>query len=331
MYPILFRLHLFGHQIPVYSYGLMLVVCFLACVKVGQWLARNHGIDQRIFTDAVCLALGSGLVGARLCHVIENFRQFTRADLTVWQNLANIVNTREGGLTFYGGLIFATLCCIAFGKYHRVSILLGMDLAAPLVMIGLGIGRIGCFLNGCCYGELCNQPWGVSFPYYSNAYIEQVGEGKISPPPPLTQQTGDGDWRLLAPDSPEFTANPQLSRLAAQSRSLPVQPTQLYSAVTALLLAGILICYLGVPHARGRVFALMMILEGASRYVLELIRVEPAVYTLHFDGRAYGFSTSMVLGLQIFVAGVAMWFLLCRPAQSGRASTPSPDVQISMP
>ncbi len=113
--------------------------------------------------------------------MIENLGEYTRGDLSVWQNLANIVNTRSGGLTFYGGFLLATPACIAYAIRNRIPVLVGMDIVAPVLMIGLGLGRIGCFMNGCCYGERCDLPWAVRFPYDSNAYVEQFEKGEIAP------------------------------------------------------------------------------------------------------------------------------------------------------
>ncbi len=303
----LFRIHLFGHEFPIYGYGLMLVVAFLACVKLSQWLGLRKGIKPEWFIDATLIALATGLIGARLFHVLENLPEYTRSDLDVLQNLHNIVNTREGGLTFYGGLLLATPCCILYALYRKVPILLGMDIVAPVVMIGLGFGRIGCFLNGCCYGEQCNAPWAMRFPYFSNVYIEQYEQGKLTAPVDLQSPKG-----LMNPHLPPISTTANLQAEAASATSLPVHPAQLYSAFTAFLLCGLLVAYLSLPHVDGRVFALMLILEGFARYVLEMIRVEPNVATLHFHGQAYGLSISMILGAIVIATGIIMWTLLGR-------------------
>ena len=217
-------------------------------------MARGkNGIDPKLFTDAVVLAIASGLVGSALPCFGKPAR-FHPARSDGLAEHRNIFNTRQGGLTFYGGLLLATPVLILYARWHRVPVLVGMDIGAPLVMIGLGLGRIGCFLNGCCYGELCDLPWGVSFPYYSYAYTDQVDQGQIAPPPELTRLTAAG-WTMIAPDSPEFKNDPKLAAIAATSRALPVHPTEIYSTITALLLAGLLITYMGLPHLNGRVFA----------------------------------------------------------------------------
>jgi phosphatidylglycerol---prolipoprotein diacylglyceryl transferase len=305
-----FRFQLFGHEFPVYGYGLMLVVAFLACVKTSQWLGKRSGIHPDIFVNAAIIAMVTGVIGARMSHVLENFNDYTRSDLSVWQNLSNAINIREGGLTFYGGFLLATPCCILYAWKNKVPILLGMDIVAPVLMIGLGFGRIGCFLNGCCYGEQCQLPWAVQFPYYSDAYLDQFYHSQITPPSELVNYDEKGVPSLISPHSPQMRDEPLLQSIAAHEKALPVHPTELYSAFTAFLLAGLLIAYFTLPHIDGHVFLLMMILEGFSRFVLEIIRVEPAVWTLHLGGQSYGYSISMILGLQIMIAGLILWKIL---------------------
>ncbi len=214
-------------------------------------------------------------------------------------------------MTFYGGLLLATPCCILYARFRKVPILLGMDIVAPVLMVGLGFGRIGCFLNGCCYGAQCTLPWAVRFPYYSNAYVEQYEQGKLNVPPELQTSAG-----LLNPHLPPVSTDAHLRAAAAAASALPVQPTELYSSFTAFLLAVLLIAYLGLPHAEGRVFAMMLMLEGFARYVLELIRVEPSVATVRFGGQTYGLSISMILGLAIVMAGFIMWKAIGRRRRS---------------
>ncbi|MGA3067620.1 MAG: prolipoprotein diacylglyceryl transferase [Tepidisphaeraceae bacterium] len=312
-----FRLHLFGREIPIYGYGLMLVVAYLACVKSGQWLGKYAGIRAELFSGAAAIAMVTGIIGARLCHILENFPQYSRSDLTVWKNLANMANTREGGLTFYGGFLLATPCCILYAIKNKIPVLLGMDIVAPVLMIGLGIGRIGCFMNGCCYGERCDHlPWAVRFPYDSNAYVEQFEKRQLVPPAPLIRRGEDGTISLLPADGPEIAGDPDLQSLAAASRALPVHPAEIYSAITAFLLAAVLISYFTLPHIDGRVFALMLILEGFGRFVLEIIRVEPPVWQLHIGPHSFGWSTSMILGLLNCLGGIVLWWVLpLRPAK----------------
>src|SRR5436309_1822794 len=73
-----------------------------------------------------------------------------------------------------------------YGRKKKIPITLGMDIIAPCLMIGLGFGRIGCFLNGCCHGAVCDEPYAVTFPYYSNPYLDQFDhlKGPLAPKVP---------------------------------------------------------------------------------------------------------------------------------------------------
>jgi prolipoprotein diacylglyceryltransferase len=105
----------------------------------------------------------------------------------------------------------------------------------------------------------------------------------------------------LAPLPADAVAkDPALANIAASEKSNPVHPAQLYSTITSLLISAILLCYFTMPHSTGRVFAMMLMLEGPSRFLLEMLRVEPPVLG--------PMSLSMVLGAILFVIGVGMWF-----------------------
>ena len=310
MFPELFRLP-FLH-LPVYGYGVMLVIGFLAATELGRFLARRGGLDPDFFSTAAILALVSGLAGARISHVLENWRLYTSPDRTAVQNLVAAVNISNGGLTFYGGFILATAVILVYAIRKGVPIRRSMDVVAPCLMVGLGFGRIGCFLFGCCFGSACPLPWAVSFPYGSPAYAADVYDGRVNPPPGLEQldaQTG----RAYLVERARADADPALAPLAARQRSTLIHPTQLYSTFGAWLLAGVCVAYWTLAPSPGRVFALMLLLEGPNRFLLELVRVEPPVVG--------DFSYSMVVAVIVTVAGVVLWFAFARPP---RPATPAP-------
>ena len=290
-----------GLDMPVYGYGLMMVIGFLLALELAKFLARRTGFDPEIFVNCGLIALVAGVLGARLSHVLENWSDFT-ASPSVWTNLKHIANIRSGGLTFYGGLLFATPMCLLYGWYKKVPLRVGMDIIAPCVMVGLAFGRVGCFLNGCCYGAECNAPWAVEFPYHSNAYVDQWRDKKITPNQDLIVADDDGKLSLLSPEAAARV--PELREAVEHEHALPVHPAQLYSTFNALLIAAVLVAFYTIRHVPGRVFALMFILKGITRFLLEMLRVEPPV--MHLGG--WGLSFSMVISLCLIAGGIVLWY-----------------------
>jgi len=307
MLPELFHFTIAGHEIHLYTYGLMMIVGFFGAVYLARYLANKSGLDGEVFVNAGLIALLSGVVGARLSHVLENLDEFTRADRTAMQNFISMINLSSGGLTYYGGFILGFIVLVWYGRKKKVPITLGMDIIAPCLMIGLGFGRIGCFLNGCCHGAVCDEPYAITFPYYSNPYIDQYDHGKgplkDKVPQQLVEQTY-GQPRLISPAEAQAKGDTQLLALMKQQRSLPVHAAQLYSTITCFILAALLVAYFSMPHVAGRVFALMLMLEGLTRFLLEMLRVEPPVIG--------SFSLSMVIGLMLVGMGAILWIAFGR-------------------
>jgi len=299
------------NYLPVYGYGAMLVIGFLCATQLAKYLARRCGLDGETFVNAGLLALITGVIGARFSHVLESLadpanQEFARNGKDFWDNFKSMLNVSSGGLTFYGGFLLATPILIWYAIRKKVPLLTGMDIMAPCIMIGLAFGRIGCYLNGCCYGEECSLPWGAAFPYGSNAFVEQFEKNEIDVPPQLLKKEAGGRIRLLTRG--ELHGNPVLEKLADSLHSKPVHPTELYSSFNAFFIAAILLIFFSVTSAPGRVFALMLILKGASRYILEMIRVEPPVWFEH----TLKLSFSMGLSLALIALGIFMWWMCGR-------------------
>jgi len=246
----IFRIPTPWGYLPIYGYGLMMVIGFLAAVELAKFLCRRTTppIDPELFVNAALIALIAGVIGARLSHVLENLPEYTRPELGAWRNFLNMINIRSGGLTFYGGLLLAFPIVVAYGIHKKVHIRKGMDIAAPCITLGLAFGRIGCFLNGCCYGAECKLPWGVEFPYQSSAYVDEVYRGEITPPADLMINDAGRD-RLLTKDElrqgfaqrevkdldgrwvkERVTVSPAARALASKEESRELHPAQLYSS-----------------------------------------------------------------------------------------------------
>jgi phosphatidylglycerol:prolipoprotein diacylglycerol transferase len=180
---IYFAPQLFGPSgLPIRGFGLMVLLGVLSGHAVAVWLARRANLaPDAIFSLAVWLMIG-GFLGARTFYVLQYWNTFLMPSPDapeVLPTLMKIVQVTEGGLVLYGSIIGGT---IALGLYcwrHKLSPLAIGDIVAPALMIGLAFGRIGCFLNGCCYGGACELPWAVQFPPESPAYESQFVSGQI--------------------------------------------------------------------------------------------------------------------------------------------------------
>jgi len=163
------------------SYGLMLSIGFLAGIMFAAWRAKKAGENpDHIYNLSFWLVISS-LVGARLYYVITHYDEF-RANkglslpIRIFTELKNMFWPVGGdgqigisGLILYGGLIFATIAAAVYLKKHKLSIPKYMDLLGPSVGLGEFFTRIGCFLNGCCFGKPTDSFVGVVFPETSAA------------------------------------------------------------------------------------------------------------------------------------------------------------------
>ena len=153
MFPVICR---FG-PVTVYSYGLMLAVAAVVCTFLASRDARKINIPAGVIADLVFGTVVTGILGARLFYILLNYRFFIDHPL-------EIVMIQNGGLAWHGGLIAATLAGIRFIHRKRLHLPTMLDLVAPYAALGESIGRIGCFLNGCCYGR--GVSWGIYFPVH---------------------------------------------------------------------------------------------------------------------------------------------------------------------
>jgi phosphatidylglycerol:prolipoprotein diacylglycerol transferase len=158
MHPILLKLG----PVTLYTYGAMLVLAFsLSTWLAGRILRQLPPELQRLtpgqVVDLSCLALLGGIVGARLFFVVLHW-QFVLDEpqdlLALWQ----------GGLVWYGGFAGGVGTVWLYARRHRVSCRWVLDLFAPALALGHAVGRVGCFLNGCCYGEMTDAWCGVIMP-----------------------------------------------------------------------------------------------------------------------------------------------------------------------
>jgi phosphatidylglycerol:prolipoprotein diacylglycerol transferase len=164
MHPILFNIG----KVPIHSYGFMLALSFLFGIWLGSYRAKRNGLNPDVVSDIGFWIILSAIIGARLYYVGLHFEEFEG-------NLLGIINPFEGGsmgiggLVMYGGYIGAILASILYFKLKKLPLLPYADAVAPSIGLGIFLTRIGCFLNGCCFGAACESPFGVHFPASSPA------------------------------------------------------------------------------------------------------------------------------------------------------------------
>ena len=163
--------------LPIRSYGVMLLVAVLAATGLAMRRARRVGVDPDLILTLIFWMFVSGIVGARTFYVVEYWPQFQHA--RAWDTLVAVINVAKGGLVVYGSLLGGTLGLIVFVVRSRLRLLAILDLMIPSVVLGMAIGRIGCLLNGCCFGGACDLPWAVTFPWNSPPHQHQVEHGEV--------------------------------------------------------------------------------------------------------------------------------------------------------
>ncbi len=228
-------------SVPVFGYGAMLLLSFWSAGTYAAWRARQQGLPEKLMWDLAIVILMSGIAGARVFYLIQKREQVFAGVESVGQFLFKIVNLPDGGIVLYGGVIGGAIAYVLFCRFHQLSALNVADIITPSIFLGLGFGRIGCFLNGCCFGDYCELPWGVSYPAGTNTFDALVYRGEIP-------------------------ANAEATPL--------LHPTQIYSSLNAFLLAAVTANYYVVRPYAGSVLAVGWIIYPITRFLIERIRAD---------------------------------------------------------
>jgi phosphatidylglycerol:prolipoprotein diacylglycerol transferase len=285
MYPKLFEIP-YVH-LPVWSYGVMLVVGFLSAIALIRRLSRDITPDPEMITSAALYTLVAGIIGARIFYVVHYWDRFSDRPL-------DILVIWKGGLELLGGVILAVTVNIIYLRFHKLPVRKYLDILAIGLLLALSFGRIGCFLRGCCFGEPTDVPWAVRFPYGSDAYRSQVSANPARnrekpqlelPADFFEYHNKSGVFYQQLKPYESLTDEQQQLVTNGPYRCLPVHPTQLYSSGIALVCA--LVLYLFWRRSRnaeksemgrsfltkpGSTFALMFILYGFVRFFIEFLR-----------------------------------------------------------
>ena len=155
MHPILFHLGSF----PVHSYGVMIALAFVFGLWTATLRAKRVNVSGEAIADVTLWIMVGTILGARAVYVATYWN-----DEFAGQPVSEIFAIWHGGLVFYGGLIGATVAGAIFLRWKKLPLWKIADVLAPSIALGSVFGRIGCLLNGCCYGRACDLPWAIRFP-----------------------------------------------------------------------------------------------------------------------------------------------------------------------
>jgi phosphatidylglycerol:prolipoprotein diacylglycerol transferase len=188
-----------GQGIPIRGYGVLMLCGVIAGVALAAYRARQMGVDPEVIFSLAFVMFITAIVGARAFYVIQYWKEFTEVatdeglrPATWGETLQAVLNVTKGGLVVYGSLIGGLIGGGWFLVKRGIPLLATADLIAPSLLVGLALGRLGCLMNGCCFGGVCETDWvgpvwvgRITFP----------GEQATNPPvesPPYQQQREAG-------------------------------------------------------------------------------------------------------------------------------------------
>lgn len=152
MHPDLFSIG----PLTLHTYGLLIATGFIVGLIIAIRIGAKHGIESQHIMDLGFLLIISGIIGSRIVYVLMDIPYYMAHPLDIFK-------LWQGGLVFSGGLLGAVIAGFFYIRKHGFGLWQMGDIWAPSIAIGQAIGRIGCFMAGCCYGMPTDMPWGVTF------------------------------------------------------------------------------------------------------------------------------------------------------------------------
>lgn len=318
MYPRLSDLtrDLFGFTfpIPLYTFGLMVAVAILTAtamtrLELDRMYARKlvppvrvKGTDAKgrervvdaspsaLIWTLMGFAAVFGILGSKLFHIIDFWDEFTADPLGML--------FATSGLTFYGGLVCASIAILLYARHKGIPLLRLADSIAPGLLLAYGIGRIGCYLSG-------DGDWGVCSTLADKpAFVPGFLWSETFP----RNLVGPGQTPM---DPVQFNAI-----VRGETCPIPnptgVYPTMLYELAICAALAGVLWMLRKNPYRAGWLISLYLVFAGVERFVIEIIRVNPIV--------AFGLSQSQLISIALVTAGIVGLALTMRREPSAPVS-----------
>ena len=272
MFPTLYEIQGVG----LHSWGLMVTMAFLAaCLTTGA-RAGKVGIDSDLLVPFYLILTIFALVGARLLHFM-----MSGDAAEFFANPLVFFNLSRGGFAFYGGLIGGTLSGALYAWIRKIHVLKLADVVAPTIMLGLSLGRVGCFLAGCCHGAAIGLP--------EQSSLLSLPGGQIV-------TTAGFPWLALV-----FTKGVGVGAI----HDVPLYPTQVWESVGAMGLF-LFLSWLWKKHRRfdGQILATLLVLYAGLRSTIESFRGDTVRGLHEFAGHTL--STSQLVSLGMLAAAAVL-------------------------
>ena len=253
MYPVCLQLG----PLTVHWYGVMMALGFLAAFVSLHVLGRRDGRSFETLSDLTFWIMVGGIIGARVAYVTSEWGHFA-------MHPAEIIRVDRGGLIYYGGFLAAGVVLLVFARMHRERFWSLVDFVLASVPLAHAFGRVGCFLNGCCYGKATAGAMGVQYPLDSPAWCDELNAGLVS---------------------------------RYHAKSLAVHPVQLYEAGFDLALYALLFTvYRSRDRRVGMTSGLYFILYPVGRFTLEFLRGDDRL-------RWFGLSVAQWISIALLTLG----------------------------
>ena len=277
--------------IKIPSFGLMVASAFLICHHFLKKEFTKNNLSEKIIDDIIFYAVISAILGSKIYYVIE-----TQSFSLLFQNIKNILyslftlnisnlvielQSMGSGLVFNGGLICAIILIALYVKRHNLDFLQLADIVTPFILLGHGIGRIGCLLVGDDYGIPSNLPWAISLP---NGL------------PVTSIETFMTHFSFLG------YSRDYLQQFLVENSSniISVHPTQIYEMILYFAFFFLIMKYNDyLKFFKGSIFSIYLITGGFSRFVVEFLRTNER-YMFNLSSAQYISLLMMISGLILF-------------------------------
>ncbi|MGE0432246.1 MAG: prolipoprotein diacylglyceryl transferase [Planctomycetota bacterium] len=255
------------------AYGVMIMLGFIFAILVCYLRVRIHGTDPNVIIDLGIVCMIAGILGARLWHVIEYWNVVyavgpNNEPRGTWEALVEAVQVQKGGLVFYGGFLLASFAAWCYLRIRKLPILYYLDLLAVAVPIGQAFGRIGCFMNGCCWGVGCapDSKYAWAYPWLTTFYDHGLG---IPGEAGVVHQAG-----------------------------APVLMSQFIDSANGMILFILMtIFYEKLARYRGETASILFVFYGINRLITQGLRADVPTYAEHLGSAQWTSITIIVGGL----------------------------------